>query len=44
MKKTVIEKICALAMNNVTVSACLFTLAIGLAIGAVCCLLDAVFC
>ena len=44
MKKTVIEKIWAWAMNNVTVSACLFTLAIGLAIGVVCCLLDAVFC
>lgn len=44
MKKTVIEKVWALAMNNVTVSACLFTLAIGLAIGAVCVLLDSLFC
>ena len=44
MKKTVIEKIWAWAMDNTTVSACLFTLAIGLAIGAVCCLLDAAFC
>lgn len=44
MKKTVIEKVWAWAMNNVTVSASLFTLAIGLAIGAVCAMLDAAFC
>lgn len=44
MKRTVIEKVWALVMRNVTVSACLFTLAIGLAIGAVCALLDAAFC
>ena len=43
-KHDVANKIWNWAMNNITVSACLFTLAIGLAIGGLCALAEAVFC
>ena len=45
MKKSdIIDKIWNWAMNNTTVSACLFTLAIGLVIGGLCTLAEAIFC
>ena len=45
MKKTeIVDKIWNWAMNNTTVSASLFTLALGLAIGGLCALAEAILC
>lgn len=44
MIKSLVEKVWDWAMNNVTVSACMGTLAVGLAIGGVCSLLEAALC
>ena len=43
-KKSFTEKAWEWAMNNTTVSACLFTLALGLAFGLVCTILDMMLC